>query len=150
MELKILLDEVESHKNYYLVNIEWSWQTILKKRVWEGICEKVNSVSTGHSRTVEELSKKWSTNASDTKKISSNRRVALKTGGGSFPPELIPLQDKIVGAIAPASVEWIYGGLDTCLDTCGENNNAFRDPFPNFTSYMYNSCKVKHFFITLI
>lgn len=93
MELKILLDEVESHKKYYLVNIEWSWQTILKKRVWEGICEKVNSVSTGHSRTVEELSKKWSTNASDTKKISSNRRVALKTGGGSFPPELIPQQD---------------------------------------------------------
>lgn len=47
-------------------------------------------------------------------------------------------------------VEWIYGGLDICLDICGENNNVFRDFFLNFMLYMYNSCKVKYFFIILI
>lgn len=49
-----------------------------------------------------------------------------------------------MGIIGFVFFEGIFGGLDICLDICGENNNVFRDFFLNFM--LYNSCKVKCFY----
>ncbi|XP_062572633.1 myb/SANT-like DNA-binding domain-containing protein 4 [Saccostrea cucullata] len=128
MELQILLDNVEKNKDIIFSKHSNVVTNISKKRVWEGICEKVNAVSSGHTRTVDELRKKWSTYASDTKnRISSNRKESVKTGGGMAPPELTPLQDKIVGIMGPTAIEGISGGLDTCgefEDACSSLSSA--------------------------
>lgn len=70
------------------------------------------------------------------------------TGGGSAPSEVNLLQDKMVGIIGPASVQGIPGGLDNCLDTYGEIDDASSYFFPNFT--FNNSLKGKNVFITLL
>jgi hypothetical protein len=68
-ELQILLKEVEKCKGVLFSKLSTVTTNNSKTRVWEPICEKVNSCnSTGHNRNVEEIRKKWTTYMSETKK----------------------------------------------------------------------------------
>lgn len=56
MELQILLDEVDSHKDVIFNKHSTVVTKNKKKRLWKGICEKVNANSMGHSSRVGEKS----------------------------------------------------------------------------------------------
>ena len=94
-----------------------------KKRAWESICEKINACNSSmHSRTVDEIRKKWSSYSSDTKKKASRqRRESMKTGGGSPSPELDAMQDRVVGIIGNLPIDGLPGGHDTAERACRVN-----------------------------
>ncbi|CAC5422327.1 unnamed protein product [Mytilus coruscus] len=114
-ELQILLDAVEKNKSVLFSKLSNVITNSDKKKIWEKICSTINTTNhTDHTRTVEEIRKKWTTYMSSVMKAASNnRREARKTGGGPPPEELTPLQDKVVGIIGETPIEGIEGGTDT-------------------------------------
>lgn len=123
-EIQTLLDEVEKNKDIIFSKLSNVVTNAAKKRAWESICERINSCnSSAHTRTVEEIRKKWSSYTSDTKKkASQQRRESLKTGGGPPPLELNAMQDRVVGIIGNLPIDGIPGGHDTA-DLIEQNGN---------------------------
>jgi len=92
-------------------------QIMQKRRLGENICSKVNASNTDHSRSVEEIRKKWSTYMSNTKqKVAKIRREARKTGGGPPPEDISSLEDLVVEIIGDTPIDGIEGGIDTCME----------------------------------
>ncbi|XP_062595306.1 myb/SANT-like DNA-binding domain-containing protein 4 [Saccostrea cucullata] len=120
-EIQVLLDEVERNKEVIFCKLSNIVTNAAKKRAWESICEKINSCnSSSHTRTVEEIRKKWSSYTSDAKKkASQQRRESAKTGGGPPPIELDALQDRVVGIIENLPIDGIPGGHDTARSNEG-------------------------------
>ena len=97
-----------------------------KKKTWENICSKVNASNTDHSRSVEEIRKKWSTYMSNTKqKVAKIRREARKTGSGPPSEDISSLEDLVVGIIGDNPTDVIEGGIDTCMELpAGEGSST--------------------------
>lgn len=83
-----------------------------KKREWDLICTKVNSVNSSFSRTADDLKKKWTK-----KNISKIKREERKTGGGKLPADcfVTPVEDKIQSIIGETAISWIDGGIYTLV-----------------------------------
>ncbi|CAC5362441.1 unnamed protein product [Mytilus coruscus] len=87
-----------------------------QKKIWDGICTKINSSNTDHQRTVEEIRKKWTTYKSNAKKkVAHNRHETRKTGGGPPPEDISSMDDQVGGIIGDTYIDGIDGGID--LDT---------------------------------
>lgn len=126
-EIQILLDEVGKNRTVIFSKLSNIVTNNQKKKVWESICDKVNSVNTRrHVRTVEEVRKKFSTYTSETKeKIADSRREAARTGGVMTPPsELTPLQEKVSGILGNTPIDGIEVGLETCGDTSSSSMSS--------------------------
>eukprot|EP00105_Crassostrea_gigas_P004176 XP_011417310.1 PREDICTED: myb-related transcription factor, partner of profilin-like [Crassostrea gigas] len=113
-EIQILLKEVEKCKGVLFSKLSTVTTNNTKKRVWEAICEKVNSCnSSGHARNVDDIRKKWTTYMSETKKkVAKQRRELKKTGGGPPPADLTPLEESVIGIIGDTPIDGIPGGID--------------------------------------
>ena len=66
-EIIILTEEVEKRKDIIFSKHNSTVTNQAKKREWDLICTKVNSVNSSFSRTADDLKKKWSVLCSDTK-----------------------------------------------------------------------------------
>lgn len=118
-EIQIILKEVEKCKGVLFSKLSTVTTNNTKKRVWEAICEKVNSCnSSGHARNVDEIRKKWTTYMSETKKKAAKQRRELKkTGGGPPPADLTPLEESVIGIIGDTPIDGIPGGIDVGGET---------------------------------
>jgi hypothetical protein len=98
-ELQIPLKEVEKCKDVLFSKLSTITTNNPKKRVWETICEKVNSCnSTGHNRNVEEIRKKC---RRQRRRMQSReeRLKKKKTGEGPPPGDLTHLEETVIGII---------------------------------------------------
>lgn len=117
-EIIILTEEAEKRKDIIFSKHNSTVTNQAKKREWDLICTKVNSVNSSFSRTADDLKKKWSVLCSDTKKKNSKiKREERKTGGGKLPPDcfVTPVEDNIQSIIGETAISGIDGGIDTLV-----------------------------------
>ncbi len=85
--------------------------------MWDTIADRVSATNLhGIVRTADEMRKKWSNMASDTKKrTATRRRESQKTGGGPSVDfgDNQGLDNRIAGILGPTAIHGIDGGLDT-------------------------------------
>ena len=86
-----------------------------KRKLWEEIAAKMNSVNGGELRTGKMVKKKWQDMASIAKRKEASRlREATLTGGGtSAAPQLTADEVKVVDVLGPVAVEGVASGIDT-------------------------------------
>ncbi|KAK1150757.1 nuclear apoptosis-inducing factor 1-like [Acipenser oxyrinchus oxyrinchus] len=86
-EIKLLLEEVRSHRHIVVGKFNHGVPSNLKKRTWADITARINRVSQC-PREIIEVIKKWSDMKCDVKR----RMAARCAGGGEGPEELTPVE----------------------------------------------------------
>jgi hypothetical protein len=116
MDIQVLLDEVEKNRSLIFSKLTNVVTNNKKARVWDAICERVNSVN-ATKHVWRKLEKSFPhTLVRRRKKIAQQRRESAKTGGGTTPSmELTPLQENVSGILGNTPIEGIDGGIETHL-----------------------------------
>ena len=140
MELKHFLMRLNPTKMCFLVSILLLWNHS-KKRVWEGISEKINAVSSVHLTTIEEFLKKKviicqryeNENFPKSKRSCQNKRVF-----GSSPPDWTTKNDH--RNYRDCIIRGVPG--DTCGDITSDNicsgSTPWRSHLPGKNIYVTN------------
>uniref|UniRef100_A0A3B3QC92 Myb/SANT-like DNA-binding domain-containing protein n=1 Tax=Paramormyrops kingsleyae TaxID=1676925 RepID=A0A3B3QC92_9TELE len=115
-ELSVLVDEVERNRAILFSRLKNVTINADKKRAWEDITDKINSVGHGWRCTAVDVRGKWRDYASVTKrKAAGLRREQERTGGGSTSlPPLIPGEERVLAILGPEALEGVPGGIDVC------------------------------------
>ncbi|XP_069090716.1 myb-related transcription factor, partner of profilin-like [Pleurodeles waltl] len=112
-ELEVLTDECCQHHDELFGKAALNVPDSAKKRIWQEIQEKVNSLGVSH-RSVDELKKRWYDLRSRTEeRVAERLREMRGTGGGpSTIPPPTPLEERVEETLEPESVTG-FGELDT-------------------------------------
>ncbi|KAJ1129340.1 hypothetical protein NDU88_007711 [Pleurodeles waltl] len=112
-ELEVLTDECCQHHDQLFGRAALSVPETDKRRIWNDIQEKVNTIGLSH-RSIEELKKRWYDLRSRTKeRVAERLREMRGTGGGpSTVPPPTPMEEHVEQTLEPEAVAGM-GELDT-------------------------------------
>nr|XP_034299453.1 uncharacterized protein LOC105331836 isoform X4 [Crassostrea gigas] len=117
-EMCVLADACLSFNQIIRGKLSPSLTSDMKKKAWETITDKVNSVAINCTRTLDETKKRFQDAQSAIKKKEAFRkRETNKTGGGP-PPEVNfkPWELTILSTIPLVAIHGLDGGADTGTD----------------------------------
>ncbi|XP_062597032.1 uncharacterized protein LOC134258485 isoform X2 [Saccostrea cucullata] len=115
LEMEVLVEAYASSVKVIRGKLSPGLTTDSKKKAWEAITTKVNSVSIGCSRTTDETKKTvQDVQSSIKKKEAFRKREAMKTGGGPLTEvQLKPWELVLLSTIPREAIHGIEDGIDT-------------------------------------
>ncbi|XP_071795579.1 nuclear apoptosis-inducing factor 1-like [Asterias amurensis] len=115
-EKLLLLSEWEKRADVLRPKFSSKVTSQIKHEAWRQIAEALNSSFPSVRRDVPELQKKWQNMNSKMKEEASKyRKESVKTGGGPAPPDLSPMDQRLMTLIGENSptIVGISGGIDS-------------------------------------
>ncbi|XP_062620184.1 uncharacterized protein LOC134281773 [Saccostrea cucullata] len=113
LEMEVLVEAYASSVKVIRGKLSPGLTTDSKKKAWEAITNKVNSVSIGCSRTTDETKKRiQDVQSSIKKKEAFRKREAMKTGGGPLAEvQMKPWELVLLSTIPSEAIHGIEAGL---------------------------------------
>ncbi|XP_038050875.1 myb/SANT-like DNA-binding domain-containing protein 4 [Patiria miniata] len=115
-EKLLLLSEWEKRQNILRPKFSSKITSQGKHNAWQEIADSLNAQFPSVRRDVADLQKKWQNmNSKMKEETSRHRKDSLKTGGGPAPPDLSPLDQRLVTLVGEntPSIIGINGGFDS-------------------------------------